>query len=61
MSTQRTRYDFVQLAQAFGINEVVAARRILDEARLGKQVPRWLRRAARAISRRASGPGGTHA
>jgi len=60
MSTQRTRYDFAQLAQAFGINEVDAARRILDEARLGRPAPRWLRRAARSITRRASGSG-THA
>jgi hypothetical protein len=54
--TKHTTQDFTQLAQAFGLQPVDAARHILDDARLGKQVPRWLRRAARAITRTDSGP-----
>jgi hypothetical protein len=47
--------DFNQLAIAFGLDPVDAARHILERERLGKQVPRKLRRAARAITRRHSG------
>ena len=59
--SKRNGQELTQLVQVLGVQPVDAARRILEEARLGRQVPRWLRRAARSITRRASGSGGTHA
>jgi hypothetical protein len=56
--SKRNGQEFTQLVQVLGVQPVDAARRILEEARLGRQVPRWLRRAARAITRRASAGSG---
>ena len=52
--SKRNHQEFTQLALAFGTNEIDAAKHILDQERAGRQLPRWLRRAARAIARRAS-------
>jgi hypothetical protein len=46
--------DCKQVAQFLGVQPLDAARRILEAERAGKQVPRRLRRAARAIVRGAS-------
>lgn len=51
--SKRNSQEFSQLAHHFGVEPVDAAKRILKEARLGRQVPRWLRRAARALTRKA--------
>ena len=56
--SKHTHHEFKQLAHALGLLPVDAARLVLDQQRQGKQVPRWLRRAARAIDRRSS-PAGT--
>jgi hypothetical protein len=61
MSSRRKSPDFTLLAAALGLQPIDAARRILDEERAGRKAPRWVRRAARSITRRASGSGGTHA
>jgi hypothetical protein len=56
--SKRDHKEFTQLAQAFGLQPFDAAKHVLDEARLGRPVARWLRRAARTLTRRAAGPEG---
>jgi len=55
MSSHHTTEQFVQFAEAIGVNRFDAANRIMAEVRLGKKPARWIRRAARSIIRRASG------
>ncbi len=55
MSKQRTKQDFEQLAHALGVHPIDAAKHVLDEVNLGRKPPRWVRRAARAITRRTQG------
>jgi hypothetical protein len=52
--SKHTNHDFTRLALALGLQPVEAARLILDQQRQGRQIPRWLRRAARSIERRSS-------
>lgn len=54
MSTKRNHHDFTRIAQALNVCPIEAAKHVLDAARSGKQLPRWMRRAARSITRRAS-------
>jgi hypothetical protein len=53
MSSRHTSGEFTQLAEAFGLNVIDAANHVLELARQGRQLPRWMRRAARTITRRA--------
>jgi hypothetical protein len=54
MSSRRKSPDFKLLAEALGLQPIDAARHVLEQERLGRKAPRWVRRAARSISRRAS-------
>jgi hypothetical protein len=54
MSKPRTRQDFEQFAYAVGMPPFDAAERVLKEVKLGRKPPRWMRRAARALTRRAN-------
>jgi hypothetical protein len=58
MSLQRKRQCFAKIAESMRLDPIDAARRVLDRSRF-KKPPRWLRRMARDIIRRASGSGGT--
>jgi hypothetical protein len=53
MSSKRTNQEFMQLAQALDLSPISAAEIVMDKVRLGKKLPRWMRRAARSLTRRA--------
>ncbi len=53
MPTQRRSHEFTRFAQARGLHPLEAAIAVHAAELLGNKPPRWMRRAAKAITRRA--------
>jgi hypothetical protein len=53
MSSNRKSPDFSRIALAMGVHPLDAANQVMEAARAGKQPPRWMRRAAKALTRRS--------